>query len=70
MRLDPDVLDDQIQPSNAAPDSGLFTDIPRPIWIMFLSAWALVFGVILLVLAYKLRSRHIDRSPTAAARSA
>jgi hypothetical protein len=45
MRLDPDVLDDQIQPSNAAPDSGLFTDIPRPIWIMFLSAWALVFGL-------------------------
>jgi hypothetical protein len=30
----------------------------------------LVFGVILLVLAYKLRSRQLDRSPTAAARAA
>ena len=36
----------------------------------WLGAWALVFGVLLLVLAYKLRSRHIDRSPTAAARAA
>jgi uncharacterized membrane protein HdeD (DUF308 family) len=36
----------------------------------WLGAWALVFGVILLVLAYKLRSRHFDRSPTAAARAA
>jgi uncharacterized membrane protein HdeD (DUF308 family) len=35
----------------------------------WLGAWALVFGVILLVLAYKLRSRHVDRSPTAAARA-
>jgi uncharacterized membrane protein HdeD (DUF308 family) len=36
----------------------------------WLGAWALVFGVILLVLAYKLRSRQLDRSPTAAARAA
>ena len=45
MRLDQTVLDDQDQPLDRAPDSGLFTDIPRPIWIMFLSAWALVFGL-------------------------
>jgi len=45
MRLDQNVVDDQDQPLDGAPDSGLFTDIPRPIWIMFLSAWALVFGL-------------------------
>jgi hypothetical protein len=45
MRLDQNLLDDQDQPLDSAPDSGLFTDIPKPIWIIFLSAWALVFGL-------------------------
>lgn len=51
MRLIPELRDDadQLAPAPAAtPDTGLYGDIPRPIWIAFLSAWALVFGLFLL----------------------
>jgi hypothetical protein len=33
------------------PDSGVFGDIPGAIWIAFLSAWALLFGLFILFFA-------------------
>ena len=50
MHLTPELLHDQdqltIEP--IVPDSSPFGDIPGPIWIAFLSAWALLFGLFLI----------------------
>lgn len=50
MHLIPELLDDadQLRTEPAAHDTNLFGDIPRPIWIAFLSAWGLLFGLFLL----------------------
>jgi hypothetical protein len=49
MRLIPELLDDAEQRTAepAMHDASLFTDIPRAIWIAFLSAWALLFALFL-----------------------
>lgn len=39
---------DQKTPAEPPPDIGLFQDIPRWIWITFLSAWAMFFGLMIL----------------------
>ena len=46
-------LVDQKQDAAAAdpPDIGLFRDIPRWIWVTFLSAWAMFFGLMILFFA-------------------
>jgi hypothetical protein len=51
MRLDPKLRHDtdQLAPApGTSPGVGLYGDIPGPIWIAFLSAWALVFGLFVL----------------------
>lgn len=51
MRLDPKLRDDadQLAPAPEPKLSvGLYGDIPRPIWVAFLSAWALVFVLFVL----------------------
>jgi hypothetical protein len=50
MHLIPELLDDadQLTTEPAAHETSLFGDIPRPIWIAFLSAWGLLFGLFLL----------------------
>lgn len=50
MHLIPELLDDadQLTTEPAVHDTNLFGDIPRPIWIAFLSAWGLLFGLFLL----------------------
>ena len=48
MRHTPELLeDDERTTGPAIPDPGVFGDIPRSIWIAFLSAWALLFGLFL-----------------------
>lgn len=48
MRHTPELLDqDELRAEPALSDVGLFGDIPRSIWIAFLSAWALLFGLFL-----------------------
>jgi VIT1/CCC1 family predicted Fe2+/Mn2+ transporter len=48
MFLEPQVLDDtDASPAAPEPNSDVFGDIPRWIWIAFLSAWALLFGLFL-----------------------
>lgn len=48
MFLEPQVLDDTDESATAPePNSDVFGDIPRWIWIAFLSAWALLFGLFL-----------------------
>lgn len=42
---------DQTTPPVPAPDIGLFQDIPRWIWRVFLSAWAMFFGLMILFFA-------------------
>jgi len=47
MRLTPELLDDA-NPLTVKPamhDTSLFSDVPRSIWVAFLSAWALLFGL-------------------------
>jgi len=39
---------DQVTTAPVVPDKGVFGDIPRPIWIAFLSMWGLLFGLFLL----------------------
>ncbi len=39
---------DQIAAEPAVSDTGLFGDIPAPVWIAFLSTWALLFGLFIL----------------------
>lgn len=49
MPLVSEPLDDADE--RAAPplqDTGVFGDIPRPIWIAFLAAWALLFGLFII----------------------
>jgi len=50
MHLIPELLDDanQLTTERAAHESSLFGDVPRSIWITFLSAWGLLFGLFLL----------------------
>ena len=49
----PEPLLDQEHDKAAAapPDIGLFRDIPRWIWVTFLSAWAMFFGLMILFFA-------------------
>lgn len=53
MRHIPELLDDadQLAAPPGTPDTDLFGDIPRPIWIAFLSAWAALFGLFVLFFA-------------------
>lgn len=53
MRHIPELLDDtdQLTSPPAEPDRSLFGDIPRPIWIAFLAAWATMFGIFLVFFA-------------------
>ena len=46
-------LVDQVENDAAAapPDIGLFRDIPRSVWVTFLSAWAMFFGLMILIFA-------------------
>lgn len=41
------------------PDVGLFQDIPRWIWTIFLSAWALFFGLMILFFATTLAAAFV-----------
>jgi len=43
--------------TEAMPKIGLFSDIPRWVWIVFLSAWALLFGLFVLFFATNGESR-------------
>jgi hypothetical protein len=46
MRIDSEANDtERPSPADSEPRPGLFADIPRPIWIAFLSAWGLLFGL-------------------------
>ena len=47
----PLAMQDEATESPPAPDVGLFQDIPRWIWAIFLSAWALFFGLMILFFA-------------------
>lgn len=48
MRHAPELLDeDELTTEPSMTDPGLFHDIPSSIWIAFLSAWALLFGLFL-----------------------
>jgi len=52
MRLDPDVLADaDLAPAPVAHEPSVFGDLPRFIWIAYVSAWALLFGLFLLFFA-------------------
>lgn len=53
MRHIPDLLDDTDQLTSAPvePNTNPFGDIPRPIWIAFLSTWAMLFGLFVLFFA-------------------
>ena len=51
MRHIPELRQDADQLASAPPtraDIALYGDIPRPIWIAFLSTWAIVFGLFIL----------------------
>ena len=49
MFLEPQLLDDtDASPATPEPNSDVFGDIPRWIWIAFLSAWALLFSLFLI----------------------
>lgn len=49
MRLTTELLDaDELTTEPTMPDEGLFGDIPRAVWIGFLSAWAMLFGLFLI----------------------
>ena len=51
MRLMPELIDeaDQLTSPPTADEMRPFGDIPRPVWLAFLSAWALLFGLFILV---------------------
>ena len=53
MRHNPELLDDTDQLTSAPtePRTNPFGDIPRPIWIAFLSAWATLFALFVLFFA-------------------
>jgi hypothetical protein len=53
MHLTPELLQDenQLTAEPISPDASPFGDIPRPIWIAFLSAWALLFTLFLIFFA-------------------
>jgi hypothetical protein len=49
MRPVPEPLDDADQPAAPLPpDASVFGDIPRAIWIAYLSAWGVLFGLFIL----------------------
>ncbi len=47
----PLTVEEQATASPPSPDVGLFQDIPRWIWTIFLSAWAIFFGLMILFFA-------------------
>lgn len=47
----PHADEEQAAASPPPPDVGLFRDIPRWIWTIFLSAWAMFFGLMILFFA-------------------
>ena len=47
----PVALEEQATASPPLPEVGLFQDIPRWIWTIFLSAWAIFFGLMILFFA-------------------
>lgn len=49
--LQPLVVEEQTASSPRPEDIGLFQDIPRWIWTIFLSAWAIFFGLMILFFA-------------------
>ena len=49
--LQPLAIEDEATESPPPQDIGLFQDIPRWIWTIFLSAWALFFGLMILYFA-------------------
>jgi hypothetical protein len=49
--LPPLAAEDQAAALPPPPDVGLFQDIPRWIWTIFLSAWAMFFGLMILFFA-------------------
>ena len=53
MRPAPELLHDEDQRTAepALPRTSLFGDVPRPIWITFLAAWALLFGLFIIFFA-------------------
>ena len=53
MRHIPELLDDadQLTSPPAEGERSVFGDIPRPIWIAFLSSWALFFGLFVVFFA-------------------
>jgi len=53
MRHIPELLDDadQLTSPPAEGERSVFGDIPRPIWIAFLSSWAVFFGLFVLFFA-------------------
>ena len=47
----PVIDQDQETPAAPAPVIGLFQDVPRWIWVTFLSAWAMFFGLMVVFFA-------------------
>ena len=47
----PQAVEEQVAASPPPPEVGLFQDIPRWIWTIFLSAWAIFFGLMILFFA-------------------
>jgi hypothetical protein len=39
------IAEDELAEAPVPPEPGPFQDIPRPIWVVFLSAWAMLFGM-------------------------
>lgn len=39
------VAEDELAEAPAPPEPGPFQDIPKPIWVVFLSAWGLLFAM-------------------------
>ena len=48
---EPRIDQDRETPAVPPPDIGLFRDVPRWIWSVFLSAWAMFFGLMILFFA-------------------
>ena len=48
---EPHIDQDQETPAVAAPEIGLFRDVPRWIWATFLTTWAMFFGLMILFFA-------------------
>ena len=42
------VAEDELADAPPEPEPGPFQDIPKPIWVVFLSAWGVLFGMFVL----------------------